>query len=78
MMDCEFNADAVLAEVMIKTSPRALAVATAVLFEAPDEEVEVEVVPLRAAAAAEAALPEEKDVVTTRAFWPSARAVALV
>jgi hypothetical protein len=49
-----------------------------VLFEAPDEDVESEVVPSRAAAAADAALPEEKDVVTTRACRPSANAVAFV
>jgi hypothetical protein len=78
MMDWESRAETVFAEVMITTSPRALAVATAVLLEAPDEELDVEPVPSRAAAAAEAALPEEKDVVTTRAFWPSASAVALV
>jgi hypothetical protein len=77
-MDCEFRALAVLAEVWITIWPRALEVATAVLLDVPDEEVDVESVPSRAAAAAEAALPEEKDVVTTRACWSSARAVALV
>jgi len=75
-MDCEFRALAVLAEVKMRTSPRALVVATAVLFAAPDEDVESEFVPSRAAAAADAALPEEKDVVTTRACRPSASAVA--
>jgi hypothetical protein len=44
----------------------------------PDEEVEVDVVPSRAPAAAAAALPVENVVVMTRAFWPSARAVAFV
>ena len=78
MMDCEFRALAVLAVVKMITSPRALEVATAVLFDSPDEEVELEVVPSSAAAAAEAALPEEYVVVMTRAFWPSASAVPLV
>lgn len=78
MIDCESKAATVLAEVKITTSPSEFAVATAVLFELPEEEVEVVLVPSRAAAAAEAALPEEKDVVTTRASRPSARAVALV
>jgi hypothetical protein len=76
--DCESNAFAVLAEVMMTTSPRALAAAIALLLDVPDEEVELDVVPSRAAAAAEAASPDEKEVVTTRAFCPSARAVALV
>jgi hypothetical protein len=76
MMDCEFRASAVLADVKIITSPREFAVATAVLFELLDEEVEVDVVPSRAPAAAEAASPEENDVVTTRALWTSASAVA--
>lgn len=62
----------------MSTSPNAFVVATAVLLEAPDEDVEDEVVPSRAAAAADAALPEEKDVVMTRACRPSANAVAFV
>jgi hypothetical protein len=78
MMGCEFRASAVLADVKMITSPREFAIATAVLFELPDEEVEVDVVPSRAPAAAAAASPEENVVVTTRAFWPSARAVAFV
>jgi hypothetical protein len=78
MMDWELSASAVLAEVMMRTSPTAFAVATAVLLELPDEEVEVLVVPLSALAAADAALPDENDVVTTRASCPSASAVALV
>jgi hypothetical protein len=77
-IDCEFSAFAVLAEVKTTISPRALEVATAVLLDMPDEEVELDPVPSRAAAAAEAALPDENEVVTTRAFCPSARAVALV
>lgn len=43
-------------------SPSALDVATAVLFDAPDEDVEVDPVPSSAAAAAEAASPDEKEV----------------
>ena len=58
-MDCESSAFAVLADVKITMSPKALSVATAMLFDAPDEEVEVKPVPSRAAAAAEAASPEE-------------------
>jgi hypothetical protein len=77
-MDCEFRALAVLAEVRMNTSPKALEVATAVLFDAPDEDVESEVVPSRAAAAADAAFPEEKDVVITRACRSSANAVTFV
>jgi hypothetical protein len=77
-MDWEFRAEAVLAEVMMRTSPSALAVATAVELEFPDEAVEVLDVLFRAAAAALAASPEENVVVTTRACWPEARAVALV
>jgi hypothetical protein len=77
-MDCESNAFAVFAEVKTMISPRAFDVATTVLFEAPDDEVELVPVPSRAAAAAEAASPDEKEVVTTRVFCPSARAVALV
>jgi hypothetical protein len=77
-MDCEFNASAVLAEVMMITSPSAFAVATAVLFELPDEEVDVDVVPFRAPAVALAASPEENVVVTTLACWPEASAVAFV
>ncbi|CAN9383664.1 unnamed protein product [Alternaria alternata] len=50
----------------MSTSPNAFVVATAVLLEAPDEDVEDEVVPSRAAAAADAALPEEKDVPFTK------------
>jgi hypothetical protein len=78
MIDCEFRASAVLADVKMITSPREFAVATAVLFDLPEEEVEVDVVPSRAPAAAAAALPEENVVVITRAFCPSARAVAFV
>jgi hypothetical protein len=71
-MDWEFRAEAVLAEavlaeVMMRTSPSALAVATAVELEFPDEAVEVLDVLFRAAAAALAASPEENVVVTTRA-----------
>lgn len=58
-IDWEFSASAVLAEVRITMSPSALAVATAVLFDAPDEELEVDPVPSRAAAAADAASPDE-------------------
>jgi hypothetical protein len=77
-MDWEFRAEAVLVEVMMRTSPSALAVATAVELEFPDEAVEVLDVLFRAAAAALAASPEENVVLTTRACWPEARAVALV
>jgi len=77
-MDCESSVFAVLAEVKTMISPSALDVATAVLFDAPDEDVEVDPVPSSAAAAAEATSPDEKEVVTTRVFCPSARAVTLV
>jgi hypothetical protein len=77
-MDREFRTLEVLADVKLTTSPREFAVTTAVLFELPDEEVEVNVVPSRASAAAEAASPEENDVMITRVFWLSASAVAFV
>jgi len=74
--DCASDAENVLAAVVMLTPPTAFEVATAVELDAPEDEVDVPVlpVPLPAAAALEA-LPELKEVATMRA--DSASAVAL-